>query len=68
MALTLLYTKSQTTNGCDRLFVDGDAVIVQGTHVAGRGEYAGISVPEDETLVAVSREAILAAAQELERQ
>lgn len=68
MALTLLYSKSRTTNGCDRLFLDGDTVVVQGTRLAGRSEYGEIAVPDDETLVGVSREAILTAARQLEQQ
>jgi hypothetical protein len=48
------------------LLHDDRLVIVQGTHVGGRAEYAEIAVPEGETLVAVKPEAILAAARALE--
>lgn len=66
MALTLLYSESGTTEGCDRLFSDGERVVVQGTHLTDRGEYGSIGVPDGEALVGVSAEAILAAARALE--
>jgi hypothetical protein len=66
MALVELYSDSRSRTGCDRLLLhDGSLVIVQGTHVAGREEYADVAVPEGETLVAVKPEAILAAARVL---
>jgi hypothetical protein len=67
MSLEMLYSESQGWEGCDRLLLHDDRlVIVQGTHVGGRAEYAEIAVPEGETLVAVKPEAILAAARALE--
>jgi hypothetical protein len=63
----MLYSESSTADGCDRLLLqDGCLVIVQGTHVGDRADYAAIRVPEGETLVAVKPEAILAAARALE--
>jgi hypothetical protein len=67
MSLEVLYSESQGWEGCDRLLLHDDRlVIVQGMHVGGQTEYAEISVPEGETLVAVKPEAILAAARALE--
>jgi hypothetical protein len=67
MSLVLLYSESRAEEGCDRLLLHDDRlVIVQGTHVGGRADYADVAVPEGETLVAVKPEAILAAARALE--
>ncbi len=67
MSLVLLYSDSRSRVGCDRLLLHDDRlVIVQGTHVGDRADYAAIRIPEGETLVAVKPEAILAAARALE--
>jgi hypothetical protein len=67
MSLVLLYSDSHAEEGCDRLLLHNDRlVIVQGTHVGGEADYAEVLVPEGETLVAVKPEAILAAARALE--
>ena len=51
MSLEMLYSESSSAKGCDRLLLhDARLVIVQGTHVGDRADYAAIQVPEGETL------------------
>jgi hypothetical protein len=67
MTLEMLYSDSRSDTGCDRLLLhDGRLVIVQGTHVGDRADYAAVQVAAGETLVAVKPEAILATARALE--
>jgi hypothetical protein len=67
--LIVLGSESQTLDGCDRVFLAGDRVVVQGTPVVASDEadFASVSVPPGETLNAISAEVFLKAAQELER-
>lgn len=64
--LVILYSDSHTLDGCDRVMLDGDLVLVQGKprHAA---EFPMIRVPDGETLNVISVGAFLEAARELER-
>lgn len=64
--LVVLFSDSQTLDGCDRVILAGDEVIVQGKRGQGRADLASISVPLDETLNTISVRAFLAAARALE--
>lgn len=64
MDLVVLYSESHTLNGCDRVSLDGDTVLVQGQ----AGTYpdgSSFRVPDGETLTAIPVERFLAAADEL---
>lgn len=63
----VLFSDSQTLDGCDRVILAGDEIIVQGKPALGRADLTSFSVPPDETLNAISVRAFLAAARELER-
>jgi hypothetical protein len=65
--LVVLSSDSHTLDGCDRVMLSGDQVIVQGKP-AHRGDFPSIRVPDDETLNTVSVRVFLEAARELERQ
>jgi len=67
MGLIELGSDSHTIDGCDRVVLAGDRVIVQGAPVTDYGESASIRVPEGETLNAISVRVFLEAARELER-
>lgn len=64
--LIVLSTDSHTLDGCDRVMLTGDQVIVQGK-AAERTEYPSIRVPAGETLATVSVRVFLEAAHELEQ-
>lgn len=64
--LVILYTDSHTLDGCDRVMLTGDQVVVQGKP-GNPADFPSIRVPSDETLSTVSVGAFLAAAHELER-
>jgi len=64
--LVILYSDSHTLDGCDRVMLDGDQVLVQGKP-RDRSGYPSIRVPDGETLNAVSVKAFLEAARELEK-
>lgn len=65
--LVVLSSDSHTLDGCDRVMLSGDQVVVQGKP-ANRADFPSIRVPEDETLNTVSVRVFLEAARELERQ
>lgn len=65
--LVVLFSDSQTLDGCDRVVLAGDEIIVQGTPALGRADLSSISVPPGETLNAISVRAFLAAARALEQ-
>jgi hypothetical protein len=64
--LIVLGSDSHTLDGCDRVMLSGDQVVVQGKPAA-RGDFPSIRVPDDETLNTVSVRVFLDAAHELER-
>jgi hypothetical protein len=65
--LVVLSSDSHTLDGCDRVMLSGDQVVVQGKP-ANRADFPSIRVPDDETLNTVSVRVFLEAARELERQ
>jgi hypothetical protein len=67
MELVVLGSESHTLDGCDRVILAGDEVIVQGKPATGRSDLAAVSVPPGETLNAISVEVFLEAARALER-
>jgi hypothetical protein len=68
MDLVVLASDSHTANGCDRVALLGDQVIIQGKPVADYPAGSPLRVPPGETLNGISVEVFLAAARELERQ
>ena len=64
--LVVLSSDSHTLDGCDRVMLSGDQVIVQGKPAAP-ADFPSIRVPDDETLSTVSVRVFLEAARELER-
>jgi hypothetical protein len=64
--LVVLSSDSHTLDGCDRVMLSGDQVIVQGKP-GNRGDFPSIRVPDDEVLSTVSVRVFLEAARELER-
>jgi len=64
--LVILYSESQTLDGCDRVMLDGDQVVIQGKP-RNRADFPSVGVPDGETLNAVSVGAFLEAAKVLER-
>lgn len=68
MELVVLSSESHTIDGCDRVVLAGDRVIVQGTPVPDDPEFASMSVPPGETLNAISTKVFLEAAHELNQQ
>lgn len=67
MELVVLSSDSKTRNGCDRVILAGDRVLVQGVPVLGHPDFESVSVPPGETLSAISVRVFLKAARELER-
>jgi hypothetical protein len=67
MQLVVLSSDSKTRNGCDRVILAGDRVVVQGAPVLGHPDLESVSVPPGETLNAISVRVFLEAARELER-
>jgi len=63
----VLASESHSTDGCDRVVLVDDQVIVQGKPRAGYPEGASIRVPPDEALNVISADVFLDAARELER-
>ena len=62
----VLSSDSHTLDGCDRVILDGDRVIVQGKP-GNRSDFPSIRVPDDEVLSTVSVRVFLEAARALER-
>lgn len=67
MELVVLSSDSHGKDGCDRVILAGDRVVVQGVPVLGHPDFASVSIPPGETLNAVSVRIFLEAARELER-
>ncbi|MGH3936581.1 MAG: hypothetical protein ACRDS1_16645 [Pseudonocardiaceae bacterium] len=67
MELVVLSSDSNTRNGCDRVILADNRVVVQGVTVLGHPDFTSVSVPEGETLTAISARIFLEAARELER-
>jgi hypothetical protein len=67
MELVVLSSDSHTLDGCDRVILAGDEVIVQGKPATGRADLASVSVPPGEILNSISPRVFLEAARELER-
>jgi hypothetical protein len=65
--LVVLGDDSHTLDGCDRVTLLGDQVIVQGKPVAGYPAGSALRVPPGEILNGISTEVFLKAARELER-
>jgi hypothetical protein len=63
----VLFSDSQTLDGCDRFFLVGDRVLTQGKRELDPAEVAAISVPPDEILNSTSVRSFLAAARALEQ-
>lgn len=63
----VLASESHSTDGCDRVVLAGDQVIVQGTPRADYSDGASIRVPPGEVLNMISPEVFLEAAHELAR-
>jgi hypothetical protein len=64
--LVVLSSDSHTLDGCDRVMLSGDQVIVQGKP-GNRADYPSVRVPDDEVLSTVSVRVFLEAAHELKR-
>lgn len=64
--LEVLASDSHTLDGCDRVMLSGDQVIVQGKP-GNRADFPSIRVPDNEILSTVSARIFLEAARELER-
>jgi hypothetical protein len=64
--LVVLSSDSHTLDGCDRVMLSGDQVIVQGKR-GNRADLPGVGVPDDEVLSTVSVRVFLEAARALER-
>lgn len=67
MDLVVLASESRTMDGCDRVALCGDQVIVQGKPMASYPDGARLGVPRDEVLNSISVKIFLDAAHELER-
>jgi hypothetical protein len=67
MDLVVLASESHTMDGCDRVTLCGDQVIVQGKLMAGYPEGARLGVPPGEALNGISVKIFLEAARALER-
>jgi hypothetical protein len=65
--LVVLGSDSHTLDGCDRVVLHGDQVIVQGTPLAGYPAGSALRLPAGETLNGISVRVFLEAARELER-
>jgi len=64
--LEVLASDSHTLDGCDRVMLSGDQVIVQGKP-GNQADFPSIRVPDNEILSTVSVRIFLEAARELER-
>lgn len=64
--LIVLSSDSHTLDGCDRVMLDGDQVIVQGKP-RSPADFSSIRVPDDEVLSTVSVRVFLEAARALEQ-
>jgi hypothetical protein len=64
--LVVLSSDSHTLDGCDRVMLSGDQVIVQGKP-GNRVDLPGVRVPDDEVLSTVSVRVFLEAAHALEQ-
>jgi hypothetical protein len=64
--LVVLSSESHTLDGCDRVMLSGDQVIVQGKP-GNRADLPGVRVPDDEVLSTVSVAVFLEAARALEQ-
>ncbi len=67
MDLVVLSSDSHGKDGCDRVILADDRVVVQGVPVLGHPDFASVSVPAGETLTAISVRIFIEAARELER-
>ncbi|HVE96059.1 MAG TPA: hypothetical protein VNA67_03625 [Pseudonocardiaceae bacterium] len=67
MELVVLSSDSHGQYGCDRVILAGDRVVVQGVPVLGHPDFTSVSVPDGETLTAISTRIFIEAARELER-
>lgn len=67
MELVVLSSDSKSEDGCDRVILAEERVVVQGVTVLGDLEFDSVSVPAGETLTAISVRTFLEAARELER-
>lgn len=67
MGLVVLSSDSKGEDGCDRVILAGDQVVVQGIPVLGHPDFASVSVPAGEALTAISVRIFIEAARELER-
>jgi hypothetical protein len=65
--LVVLGADSHTLDGCDRVVLHGDQVIVQGKPVPGYPAGSPLRVPPGELLNGISVRVFLEAARELER-
>ena len=65
--MLVLASESHSTDGCDRVVLVGDQVIVQGKPHAGYPQGTPIRVPPGATLNTISADVFLAAARELQR-
>jgi hypothetical protein len=66
MEVVVLASDSHTIDGCDRVTLDGDRVLVQGTPAAYPAT-SPLRVPDGEALTGISVEVFLDAARELQR-
>lgn len=66
MEVVVLASDSHTLDGCDRVVLDGDRVLVQGAPAA-YPETSPLRVPAGEALTGISVEIFLNAARELQR-
>ena len=64
--LVVLSSESHTLDGCDRVMLSGDQVIVQGKP-GNRTDLPGVRVPDDDVLSTVSVRVFLEAARALEQ-
>lgn len=62
----VLSSDSHTLDGCDRVMLDGDQVVVQGKP-GNRADLPGIRVPDNEVLSTISVRVFLEAARALEQ-
>jgi hypothetical protein len=65
--LVVLSSDSNTRNGCDRVILADDRLVVQDVQVLGHPDFESVSAPPGETLNAISVRIFLEAARELER-
>lgn len=63
----VLSSDSKSKNGCDRVILAEDRIVVQGVPVLDHPDFASISVQPGECLNAISVRIFIEAARELER-